>query len=256
MFKKLTLTIVALLLTACGKFEAARRLSPHGSSKAGLGQACSKKLSGKWDFGYASYGCAMPASAAIKAEVEFKTYVLNESVELTTEKTRFAKEMYSFLSDYSQEYLKRREPDATNEDIDAWTLLILATAHQESYWTQYRLGEDQFFRFFRGDGGHGYGLMQVDDRWHKSFIRSEKVYDLNAHMIYAMDLLYENRKIIKKSPCSGASTNDDLNRSIYSAYNGGAKSKCRWQNSSHVWARNDKNFYTKYTEKSWEKAIQ
>lgn len=43
-----------------------------------------------------------------------------------------------------------------------------------------------------GDGGHGRGLMQVDDRWHKQFIESGQWRDARANIIYGAHVLHDS----------------------------------------------------------------
>lgn len=242
--------LIGSIFGACGKLEAKK------TSRSATTSSCTQKLNGKWEFGRAPFGCAMnPALAAAMAN-DYKTLVFDENKSADEEKKRFVREMHSFMTDYSLAYFKRREPTATAEETDNWRLLVLATAHQESYWTQYRFGQDSLFRFFRGDNGHGYGMMQIDDRWHKEFIKSQKVFDLEQHFIYALDMLYDARKSVLKSPCGSNTTGENLNRSIYSIYNGGPRSKCRWQSAGDKWSRNDKGFLEKYKSKAWEKDLQ
>lgn len=196
----------------------------------------------------------MTPEMSVAMSAEYKQLTYDEKQVSDGERKRFVTEMHSYISDFATAYLKRREPEAKDEDLETWRQLVLATAHQESYWTQYRAGKDGLFRFLRGDGGHGYGMMQVDDRWHRDFITSKKVFDLEQHLIYTLDMLYDTRKDVLKKPCGGEATGDTLNRSIYSAYNGGPRSKCRWQQGSK-WSKNDIGFFEKLSEKKWEKEL-
>lgn len=246
-----TLLSLFILSTACGKFEA---ITSPGKNKQSATAVCTHKLTGGGGFGRASFGCAMAPELASSLYHNYQNLTFNEKQSTTTENKRFVEEMHAFITEFATAYLKRREPEATDEDMENWRQLILATAHQESFWTQYRLGKDGLFRFLRGDGGHGYGMMQVDDRWHKEFISSKKVFDLEQHMIYTLDMLYDTRKDVLGKPCGGEQTGEAINRSIYSAYNGGPRSKCRWQQSSR-WSQNDIGFYEKLSGKRWEKEL-
>lgn len=227
----------------------------HTSKNKGVSTAkCANRLGGAGGFGRASYGCAMPPDLAIAMSADYKQVAYNEQASSADETKRFVTTMHNYISEFATAYLKRREPDAKDEDVENWRQLILATAHQESYWTQYRAGKDGVFRFLRGDGGHGYGMMQVDDRWHREFIASKKVYDLDQHLIYTLDMLYDTRKDVLAKPCGGETNGETINRSIYSAYNGGPRSKCRWQRGSK-WSKNDSGFFEKLTGKKWEKEL-
>jgi hypothetical protein len=216
--------------------------------------ACSQKLSGTWEFGQAPYGCAISADISQPLQSKYPSLVYDEKQD-KSEAFRFTNEMYNYLIDYSTAYFKRRSPNASDAEIDQWNHLVLSVVHQESYWTQYRKGKDGLFRFFRGDGGHGYGMMQIDDRWHKEVIRNKKVYDIGSHFIYALDILYSGRTTAKKKPCGSKRDIASIDRSTYAIYNGGSRARCRWQNSASKWSKNDKNFLEKYTNRSWEKVI-
>lgn len=245
MLNKVLLVVIGAITIACGK---------EAEARSGLGQPCRDKLSGAWEFGRAPNGCTLTSSQNNDLEEKYKEIVYDENKSKTTEVKRYTTDMYSFLTDFATAYYKRREPSATDADVTAWNRLILTTAHQEGYWSQYRIGKDNLFRFFRGDGGHGYGMMQVDDRWHKQFILSNKVFDLSQHLVYSMDMLYDLRKKAKRKPCSGKTDAASINRTAWSAYNGGPASKCRWTRSSR-WSRNDKGFWEKYQNQSWEQII-
>jgi len=225
--------------------------SPSEAKSSG----CAQKLQGTWAFGRAPYGCAMSSSIAKPLESQYHELAYNDTNSGSGEDKRFTSTMHDFLANYAKDYYQRRKPSATENEVESWTRLVLATANQESYWTQYRYGRDSLFRILKGDGNHGYGLMQIDDRSHQQFINSGKVYDINPHMIYALDMLYDMRDKAAKKPCSGHSDADSLNRSAYSAYNGGPGSKCRWLDSHSRWASNDRGFWDKYSQRLWEKNL-
>jgi len=250
--------LVLLLSSACSP-----RFTTHSGDTAEAedeikksSATCAHRLKGRWGFGLTPYGCAMPAEATLNAKSNYADYVLSPmAANKSLEQKRYVKLMNDFIIQTAEDYLHRREPNATEEEKEAWVTLILTVAHQESYWTHYRVGEDQIFRLLRGDNYHGYGLMQIDDRWHKRFIASQEVYDLKSHLIYALDLLFSARAQVLKKPCVSEKNWDNYNRSIYSIYNGGIGSKCRWENRSHRWYKNDKGFLAKYLNQIWEKIL-
>lgn len=248
MGNKLYILLMGAITIACG--------SSNRADAASSTAACHRKLGGNWEFGRAPYGCAISDEQARALSGKYLDLTYGDAKQKTEESPRFATSMYHFLMEYSTAYLKRREPNVTPADVANWNRLVLSIAHQESFWTQYRLGKDNVFRFFRGDHGHGYGLMQVDDRWNKRFISSGEVFDLHKHFVYALDEVYRNRSRIKAKPCGGLTDVDSVNRSVFSAYNGGPASKCRWTNPGHRWSRNDKNFHQKYVDRAWEKVVR
>ena len=48
-----------------------------------------------------------------------------------------------------------------------------------------------------GDFGHGRGLMQIDDRWHKDFIASGKWVDPVDNILYGCDVLRDNVRVFR-----------------------------------------------------------
>lgn len=54
-----------------------------------------------------------------------------------------------------------------------------------------------------GDGGHGRGLMQVDDRWHIPFIQSGKWADASENIIYGCAVLKSSINLFTKNGITG-----------------------------------------------------
>jgi len=67
-----------------------------------------------------------------------------------------------------------------------------------------------------GDYGHGRGLMQIDDRWHKAFTESEKWKDPAENIAYGCDVLRDNVRMFR----TGYPTDTGLRMAI-AAYNCG-----------------------------------
>lgn len=216
---------------------------------------CTQKLEGTWQFGRAPYGCGIEKSLARDYSRKYGSLIFDEGKPRAKETQRFIREMHDFLSYYARNYYLRRDPHADEAELNEWTRLVLSAAHQESYWTHFRMGKDDTFRVFKGDGFHGHGILQIDDRSHKKIVESNKVYDLTSHVIYAFDVLYSMRQNAIKKPCKGGKTVEAISRSAYSAYNGGPASKCRWTNSGKKWSRNDKDFLEKYRGQLWRKKM-
>lgn len=69
----------------------------------------------------------------------------------------------------------------------------------------------------KGDGGHGRGLMQIDDRYH-AFARTGRWDDAEANILYAAKVLNTSRNYIKgRFPLTG----DHLLRAAVAGYNCG-----------------------------------
>ncbi|MBY0315608.1 MAG: hypothetical protein K2Q26_08820 [Bdellovibrionales bacterium] len=247
----ISLIIIASITMACGSSEAKRN-----RRRAQNNRNCPQRLSGTWQFGAAPFSCGFPQEHAAPLRDRYNEVTFDDNASKDAERVRYMREMHKYINETATAYLQRREPQASAVDVEGWIQLVLATAHQESYFSHYRLGRDQLFRFFKGDHDHGHGMMQIDNRSHGVFINSGKVYDLQRHMVYAMDILYDGRQKSIRSPCSSNPVNiETVNRSAYSAYNGGPASRCRWTNPGHRWARNDQQFWVKHQQKDWSRFI-
>jgi hypothetical protein len=71
-----------------------------------------------------------------------------------------------------------------------------------------------------GDHGHGFGLFQIDDRYHASFVRSADAQEPFRQALYACRLLREARDWFKRS-AARAYDADHLEHAVYAAYNAG-----------------------------------
>jgi hypothetical protein len=241
--------LILTITIACGTAEAKKKSASTSSS-------CSSKLKGNWEFGRAPFGCKISASISDPLEQKYSDLTFDDGKSRKEESSRFTNDMHGFLMDYSTAYFQRRSPEATAQTVAEWNHLVLSMIHQESFWTHFRKGKDGVFRYFKGDSGHGFGLAQVDNRWHKKFINSGKVYDPGENLVYALDILFDGRAKALKKPCTKSRDAASISRSAYSAFNGGPSAKCRWTKPKHKWARNDKNFYSKYKDKAWEKVVK
>ena len=74
----------------------------------------------------------------------------------------------------------------------------------------------------RGDHGHGHGLMQIDDRWHRAFIASGQWRDPYASIAYAVSLLADNFSVLRAAKLSSLAYPDERERAAIAAYNCGA----------------------------------
>lgn len=69
-----------------------------------------------------------------------------------------------------------------------------------------------------GDQGYGYGLFQIDKRFHQQFIESEGAKTAWGQATYALRLLKSNRRLLRVL----CHVPDLLERATYAAYNCGA----------------------------------
>ena len=227
---------------------------------------CLNRVSGSWNFGRAPYGC--DAASFGEDEFVYKNYVpilynvssdlYNNSSEYSgyAEVYRYMDNLFPAIKDIAHYYFLQRNPDVSEDEIEAWQQAVLTVANQESYWSHYRIASDQRLKMIRGDYGHGHGIMQVDDRYHFSAINQGIGWDLVNNFIYAMEIYFNAWQRALNASCLTSATNWlERSRSAYSAYNGGPSKICRWTNPNDKWAANDKAFLNNYLSKRWENYI-
>jgi len=213
------------------------------------------RLEGSFEFGRVSTGC--PVSEFGDPQIVRNNYlalIFDDSQDETTERDRYMDEMYSFLRSIArQKITNRKNPTAT--EIDEWQRAVFATAHQESFWTHYREPDPApFLSMIRGDSGHGHGMLQVDDRfWEDALLEDDVGWRLEAHAIFALDILFDGWQSAPDSTCLDHPQNwRDRARSAYSAYNGGPSRICRWANEDNSI---DDQFATKYDNRDWRNFV-
>ncbi|MEB3229876.1 MAG: SH3 domain-containing protein [Leptolyngbyaceae bacterium] len=96
-----------------------------------------------------------------------------------------------------------------------------------------------------GDGGHGRGLMQIDDRYHSAFINSGLWSDAKSNIDYAIDNVLSKNYDYLDANTSLAGT--DLLRGAIAAYNAGLSSVTRALAQGL-----DIDYYTTGQDYSWD----
>lgn len=215
---------------------------------------CENKVGGSWNFGRAPYACDVSAVGDDShANEVYAPVIFDDNVSSKTERNRYMTELYAFVKAAAKYYYLERVPGATANEIAAWQQAAFTIAHQESFWSHYRLADDAKLKMMRGDYGHGHGMMQVDDRWHFVAINDSAGWRLIDNLFYALEEYYGGwKKAATESCVSSASNWRDRSRAAYSYYNGGPSKICRWTNPDDKWARNDTGFADKYDNKQWE----
>ncbi len=214
--------------------------------------SCDERIEGDWKLGTAAIGCKVDSKLSSLTQKQYGPVVFDETMDKDKKRSQYVTNMHSFLKETSRYYLLRRNPKASEAEIRGFTQAVFSLAHQESYWTHYRLKKN-VLRYMRGDGLHGHGLMQVDDRWHGSALRKGRGVDLMYNIVYGLDIYYQSWKRAAHSSCVKSSTDyRSRARAAWAAYNGGPGSLCRWSNGGH---HNDQGFKAKYDNKDWAKFI-
>lgn len=218
---------------------------------------CPEPLAGNWTFGRAPWGCAVEqVGSAERVRADFGDAIFDDGADhRSVERDRYMNVLYEFLATTAADYLRDRRPDVSAEEVQAWRRAVLATAHQESFWTHYRSTDGDsggVLTMIRGDSGHGHGLMQIDDRWHTDPVEKGVGWVLDENFLYALDIYYDGWQRAPDSDCVDAPNAwESRARSAYSAYNGGPSQLCRWTDPDHRWAGNDEGFHEKYTYQRW-----
>jgi hypothetical protein len=215
---------------------------------------CNNRVGGQWAFGLAPSACDVSPFVDPQFIIsELPVLVFDDNVARTPERQRYMQELYPVVREVARRYLLRRRPKAPLAEQRAWERAIFTVAHQESFWSHYRVAKDKRVKMMRGDYGHGHGMMQVDDRWHFVAISNGKGALLFENLLYAMDEFFSGWERAPRASCVQSSSDyKGITRSAYSAYNGGASKICRWTNPKDNWARNDINFLEKWNGLSWE----
>jgi hypothetical protein len=221
---------------------------------------CDNKVGGSWVFGRAPSACDVKKFLDVDATK--KTYgslVFADASDAGEETRRYMTNLYSVIRDSAKYYIKKRKPTVSAAEITAWQEAMYAVAHQESFWTHFRMPagvSSTQLKMMRGDAGHGHGIMQIDDRWHYTKILNGVGADFIDNLFYAMDIFYTSWLNAASAKCVSSPTNwTSRTRSAYSSYNGGDSKKCRWTNPKDAWAKNDVGFKAKFDSKSWLKYV-
>lgn len=214
---------------------------------------CVNAVGGEWNFGRAPQGCDARSFGEDKNIFrDYSILVFDDAKNRTEERRRYMSELYALVQEASVYYIKKRKPNISPQELEAWKLGIMATAAHESFATQYRLASDERLKMMRGDFGHGHGMMQVDDRSHFPAIEQGVGWNLALHLVYAMDIFYRAWEKAPTLSCVGSSTNYKSRiRAAWAQYNGGPSKGCRWTNPNDAFARNDQNFLSSLNSQRW-----
>jgi hypothetical protein len=218
----------------------------------GASSPCKNSVKGTWSFGLAPKGCD-PVTDFSVLSARYNELMYQESHE--GEKDRYTEAMHAFLRDAADYYLDQRRRSVTEEERIQWRRAVMALAHQESYWSHYRVTEEKELKFMRGDTGYGHGIVQIDERWHPKLTMSAKGEDLATNLMYGLDMFFQAWEKAPKKKCVAKGNFDQRARAAYSAYNGGPAQYCRWTKAKNKWARNDKGYWAKYQGQDWLKFV-
>lgn len=225
---------------------------------------CPGKDSGDWKWGEAPSAC----DAARFGEVSRIKFIYSD---FALDRTRgddpehrkdYVTNLHALLRELSTEYIKAKNPDVSKAEADAFALAIEAVAHQETYWSHYRVGKDGRYKMMVGDQNASHGIMQINMNYHASK-EDDRSFDLVGNIGFGVELFHRKWEAAAKARCTqrAKKQSDDqyyqnITRATYSAYNGGSDAVCRWTNPKHTWAKNDKNFFGKLKDQAWSEWVR
>lgn len=218
---------------------------------------CSGKVGGEWNYGRAPQACNADAFGSDNVlRSDFAPAIFDDVSSRNLERDRYMQQLYSIVRDAAVYYMKKRKPQVSAAELEAWTLAIVSTASHESYASHYRKASDGRLKMMRGDVGHGHGLMQIDDRHHFPAITNGVAWNLITNLTYGMDIYYASWERAPSQSCVGSATNYEARiRAAWSAYNGGPSQICRWVNTGSKWSKNDVNFYNMLKNQTWRRYV-
>ena len=87
----------------------------------------------------------------------------------------------------SQGWIKHFTDAAKQTGVPAALLMAIASRETE-------MGTSPLLKNWRGDRGHGRGLMQIDDRWHQAYTSTHRDDDHRSNIFYAANLVRQLQK--------------------------------------------------------------
>ncbi len=234
------------------------------ASRVGFVRECGAKDLGTWNWGEAPSGCeASRFGETARIKFVYHDFVFDRTASSQDEHRKdYVTSIHALLRDLSTEYIKAKKPDAQPDEVKAFVEAIEAVAHQETYWSHYRIGKDGRYKLMTGDQNISHGMMQINQKYHASKGRDNS-FDIVGNVGFGIEHFYAKWEMATKAKCIYRVKNQkrdqtllNITRAAYSAYNGGSDAICRWTNPEHPWAKNDKNYYNKLSGKTWSEWVR
>ena len=152
---------------------------------------CPGKDSGDWKWGEAPSAC----DAARFGEVSRIKFIYSD---FALDRTRgedpehrkdYVTNLHALLRELSTEYIKAKNPGVSKAEADAFALAIEAVAHQETYWSHYRVGKDGRYKMMVGDQNVSHGIMQINMNYHASK-EDDRSFDLVGNIGFGVKLFH------------------------------------------------------------------
>ncbi|MCM2280754.1 MAG: hypothetical protein NDI61_02780 [Bdellovibrionaceae bacterium] len=225
-------------------------------------RTCQNQDAGEWEFGIAPSGCDAELFGDVpRVRLIYKDTIFDRTSQDATERRRYISQMHALIRDAVTDYIRRREPQVSDEDVEMWVHSILSVATQETYLSHYRIGLDSRLKLMTGDRVVSHGIMQINQEFHASRDQDNS-FDLVGNLLYGIDHYYLEFTRARQAGCirrraneSRAARFEALSRAAYSAYNGGPIAVCRWTNPRHPWSKNDKGYHKQYKTAPWREFV-
>lgn len=225
---------------------------------------CPGKDPGSWNWGEAPSACeASRFGEVARIKFIYSDFALDRTRGEDPEHRKdYVTNLHALLRELSTEFIKAKKPDVTKAEADAFVLAIEAVAHQETYWSHYRVGKDGRYKMMVGDKNISHGIMQINMTYHASK-EDDRSFDLVGNIGFGVELFHHKWESAKKARCTQRTRKQtdeqyyqNITRAAYSSYNGGSDAVCRWTNPKHTWAKNDKNFFGKLKGQMWSEWVR
>lgn len=239
-------------------------LPDSATSRVAFVRDCHAKDAGDWNWGEAPSGCeANRFGDTSRIKFIYHDFVYDRTTTTPDEHRKdYVTAIHALLRDLSTEYIKAKKPDVQADEVKAFVEAIEAVAHQETYWSHYRVGKDGRYKLMTGDKNISHGMMQINQKYHASKERDTS-FDLVGNVGFGIEHFYAKWDMASRARCINRTRNQkreqtlvNITRAAYAAYNGGSDAVCRWTNPGHPWFKNDKNYYGKLTGKSWSEWVR
>ncbi len=225
---------------------------------------CQGKDPGVWEFGEGSDGCdAKRYGSVSRIKYIFSEFVYDRTAATDGDQRKeYVTNVNALLRDLATKYIRDRRPDVQDDEVAAFVNAIHTVAHQETFWSHYRIGAKGGYKLSTGDRNISHGMMQINQRYHASR-EQDRSFDIVGNVGFGIEHYFSEWESALKARCimrvknqKREQTLENVTRAAYAAYNGGPGAICRWTNPGHAWAKNDKNYFKKLKSRDWSEFVR
>lgn len=225
---------------------------------------CVGKDTGDWAFGEAADGCDAGRFGSLsRIKYIYSDFVFDRSQSANPEHRKdYVTNVNALIRELASQYIRARRADVQDDEVNAFVEGVRAVAHQETFWSHYRVAANGGHKLSTGDRNISHGMMQINQRYHASR-ETDRSFDLVGNVGFGVEHFYTEWESALKTKCihrvknqTRAQTLENVTRAAYSSYNGGPGAVCRWTNPKHAWAKNDKNYFKKLKDREWSEWVR